>query len=337
MQPIEFIKIDVAAHILPPRYKQVLDERFPGYIQQDINDRIRSLWDLDERFRIMDKYCVLHVLTLSRPALEEIVDHPKTALDMAKMANDEIAELVFKYPDRFPAGVATVVLTDIDGSLRELERAIVELNLRGVQVYTNVRGKPLDSPEFEPLWEMMANYDLPIWIHPTHGVTRIDYEMEGDSKYSSVSLFGWPYETTLAMTRIVFSGILERWPNLKFITHHAGGMVPYFQERITAFHDFHEMVMGAKYMKRLKKKVIDYYKCFFADTALYGNPLALKLAISFFGVEKILFGTDFPFCGENGGRVTRQAILALESIKLDQKDKCQIYQNNARRILRLPI
>lgn len=332
-----FLKVDIAAHILPPRYKKTLDEAFPGHIQQDINERVRGLWDLDERFRIMDRYEVMHVLTLSRPPLEEVVEDPKRAIELAKMANDEIAELVFKYPDRFPAGVATVVLTDVDASLKELERAIRDLNLRGVQVYTNVRGRPLDSPEFEPLWEVMAKFDLPIWIHPTHGVTQVDYVSEGTSKHSSVSLFGWPYETTLAMTRLVFSGVFDKWPQIKFITHHAGGMVPYFQERITAFHDFHEMVMGATYMKGLRRRIIDYYKGFYADTALYGNPKALDLAIEFFGIDKVLFGTDFPFCGENGGRVTRQTIWAIESLELDWKVKVSLYYENARRLLRLPI
>lgn len=331
------LKVDIAAHILPPRYKEALDKGFPGHIQQDINNRVRGLWDLDERFRIMDRYGVVHILTLSRPPLEEVVDDPKKAMDLAKLANDEIAELVFKYPDRFPAGVATVVLTDVEASLKELERAIVQLNLRGVQIYTNVRGKPLDSPEFEPLWEMMSRFNLPIWIHPTHGVTQVDYASEGVSKHSSVSLFGWPYETTLAMTRIVFSGAFDKWPDLKFITHHAGGMVPYFKERITAFHDFHEMVMGGTYMKGLRGRVIDYYRRFYADTALYGNPKALELAIDFFGIDRVLFGTDFPFCGEDGGRVTRQTIWAIESLELDEEAKACLYYENARILLRLPV
>lgn len=331
------LKIDIAAHILTKKYKEALDREAPGHIQQDINNLVLSLFDLDHRFRIMDKYDVLHVLTLSRPPIEEVIEDPKKALHLVKIANDEMAELVSKYPERFPAAVASVALTDIEGSLKELERAIVDLHLRGVQIYTHVNNKPLDSPEFEPLFEMMASYDLPIWIHPTHGVTSIDYKGEKDSKYNSVSTFGWPYETTLAMTRLVFKGVFERWPNLKFITHHAGGMVPFYEERIKAFHDFHEMVLGAKYTVRLKKPPIEYYRMFYADTAIYGNTPGLMLARAFFGTSNLLFGTDFPFAGQNGERVTRQTIEAIEKMEIDEREKRMIYEENARRIARLPI
>ena len=331
------LKIDIAAHILTPKYKEALDREAPGHIQQDINNLVRSLWDLEERFRIMDKYDVLHVLTLSRPPIEEVIKDPKKALDLIRLSNDEMAELVRRYPDRFPAACASVALNDIDGSLKELERAICELHLRGVQVYTHVNGRPLDAPEFEPLWEMMSRYNLPIWIHPTHGVTATDYKTEEGSKYNSVSTFGWPYETTLAMTRIVFAGILERWPNLKFITHHAGGMVPFYEERIKAFHDFHEMTLGAGYMVGMRKRPIEYYKMFYADTAIYGNTPGLMLARAFFGTDHLLFGTDFPFAGQHGERVTRQTIDAIERMAIGEEEKRMIYEENARGIMRLPI
>uniref|UniRef100_A0A7C2K3I5 Amidohydrolase n=1 Tax=candidate division WOR-3 bacterium TaxID=2052148 RepID=A0A7C2K3I5_UNCW3 len=334
---VKYLKIDIAAHILPIKYKQVLDKEAPGHIQQNINNRVRSLWDLECRMRIMDKYEVLHVLTLSRPPIEEVIHNPNKALDFARLANDEMAELVAKYPEKFPAAVASVALNNIDGSLKELERAITQLHLRGVQIYTHVNHKPLDSPDFEPLWEMMSNYDLPIWIHPTHGVTSVDYKGEEGSKYASASLFGWPYETTLAMTRIVFGRIFERWPTLKFITHHAGGMVPFYAERIKAFHDFHEMTLGETYIRGMRRSPIEYYKMFYTDTAIYGNSLGLMLARSFFGTDHLLFGTDFPFAGQNGERVTRQTIQAIEEMLISEEEKKMIYEENARKIMRLPI
>ena len=331
------LKIDIASHILPIKYKKALDEAAPGHVQQNINNMLPTLWDLDLRFRIMDKYEVIHVLTLSRPPIEEVLSDPKKALDLTKLANDEIAELVLKYPERFPAAVASVALNNIDASLKELERAIVALKFRGVQIYTHVNNKPLDSPDFEPLWEMMSRYKLPIWIHPTHGVTSIDYKGETGSKYAVAGTFGWPYETTVAMTRLVFSGVLERWPDLKFITHHSGAMIPFYEERITAFHALGEMQYGDKHMIGLTKAPIDYYKMFYADTAIYGNTPGLMLARAFFGVEHLLFGTDFPFAGHNGERVTRQTINAIEEMDISDLEKKKIFEDNARGLMRLPI
>ena len=291
------LRIDIASHILPTKYKKALDDAAPGHVQQNINNMLPTLWDLDLRFRIMDKYEVMHVLTLSRPPIEEVIGDPRKALDLTMLANDEIADLVMKYPSRFPAAVASVALNNIDASLKELERAIVDLKFRGVQIYTHVNDKPLDSPDFEPLWEMMSRYKLPIWIHPTHGVTSDDYRSEKGSKYAMAGTFGWPYETTMAMTRLVFSGVLERWPGLKVITHHAGAFIPYYEERITAFQDLGEMQYKDPHRLKLTLAPIDYYKMFYADTALYGNAPALMLARSFFGIDKLLFGTDFPFAG----------------------------------------
>ncbi len=331
------LRIDIGSHILPEKYKKALDKAAPGHVQQNINNMLPTLWDLDLRFRIMDKYDVMHVLTLSRPPIEEVIANPRKALDLTKLANDEIADLVFKYPHRFPAAVASVALTTIDASLKELERAIVDLKFRGVQIYTHVNDKPLDSPDFEPLWEMMARYKLPVWIHPTHGVTSDDYRSEKGTKYGTAGTFGWPYETTMAMTRLVFGGVLERWPGLKIITHHAGAFVPYYEERITAFQDLAEMQYKETHRLKLTLAPIDYYKMFYADTALYGNMPALMLARSFFGTDHLLFGTDFPFAGHDGERVVRQTIDAIERMDIGDIEKKMIFEDNARKLIRLPI
>jgi len=206
-----------------------------------------------------------------------------------------------------------------------------------VQIYTNVNNRPLDSPEFMPLFEMMSRFNLPIWIHPTFGVTEIDYKGDSESKYNSAGTFGWPYETTLAMSRLVFSGILEKWPNLKVITHNSGAMVPFYEQRIIAFHDQSDMTHGKKDGVWLTKTPIEYYKMFYADTAIYGNTPGLMLAHAFFGTDNLLFGTDFPFAGQHGERVTRQTIAAIEEMDINEAEKKKIFGDNARTLMRLPI
>ena len=123
-------------------------------------------------------------------------------------------------------------MNDVEAALDEADRAIKELGFKGIYVHSNIDGKPLDAPEFLPLFEKMAAYDLPIYIHPWRGNDYPEYSGGGESKYAIASTFGWPYETTAAMTRIVFSGLFERFPDLKVVTHHGGGMVSFYEQRI---------------------------------------------------------------------------------------------------------
>jgi predicted TIM-barrel fold metal-dependent hydrolase len=332
------MKIDIFPHILPPKYKEALYKIAPsGFYIQDVIETLPTLFDLDHRFRIMDKFEGLyHVLTLSSPPIEKIGDAEK-AIYLAKLANDEMAELVLKYPDRFVAAVASLPMLDIDASLKEIDRAINDLRFRGVQINTPINDKPIDSPEFLPIYEKMANYNLPIWIHPVRDANFSDYRTEKRSKYMIFHIFGWPYETAAAMTRLVFSGILERYPNLKFITHHCGSMVPYLEQRIIGAYDHAEMLRGAKYKQGLTKAPIEYFKMFYYDTAIYGSTPALMCAYAFCGPKHMLFATDFPYDSQFGERYTRQTIKSIDEMNISEMEKKMIFEENARRLLRLPI
>lgn len=330
------IKIDVYPHIMPVKYKERLFKKAKKkFYLRDVTDATPTLWDLNERFRIMDKYEGLkQVLTIASPGLEDAVA-PKEAVTLSKIANDSMAELVAKYPDRFVAGVACLPMNNIDATLAETDRAIKELNLKGIQLYSPTKDKPLDQPEFMPLYEKMAAYDLPIWIHPKRDIEFADYRSENHSRYWIFSMFGWPYETTAAMTRLVFSGVMEKYPNLKVITHHCGGMVPYFAERIIGGQDYAEKCLNAKFKKCLSRQPIEYYRMFYADTALYGGTPSLMCGYAFFSPDHILFATDMPYDSEGGDRYTRQTIDAVEQMSIPAAEKAQIFEGNARRILKL--
>ena len=334
MNPPYELKIDAYAHIIPPKYKDALRK-----INSDLYDRqvvpYPPLFDLDARFRIMDKYEPLRqVLTLGRIPVEHIVG-PEQAADLAKMADDEMAELVAKYPDRFVAALATLPMNNMDFALRETDRAIRELHFKGVYIHTPVDEKPLDLPEFLPLYEKMVEYDLPIVIHPMRKPNHPDYLTEKVSKYNMFSIFGWPYDTTSAMARLVFSGIMEKYRNLKIVVHHLGGMVPFYAERIR---QFTQVRRPGEEGLNLKKDAIDYFKMFYADTATYGNPSALMCGYNFFGPDHVLFGIDFPLGDtEKGDRNYRQTINAIEEMDISEWDKKKIYEDNARRLMRLPI
>lgn len=325
--------IDVFCHIMPQKYKAALYRHSAkDFYLKDSIDATPTLYDLDQRFRIMDKYEGLsQVLSLASPAVEEVAG-AKKAVELSQLANDEMAELVRKYPDRFVAAVACLPMNDIEAALRETDRAIRDLKLRGVQIHTPVNDKPLDLPEFFPLYEKMADYDLPIWIHPLRTINYPDYRTEDKSLHRIFCVFGWPIETTTAMTRLVFAGVLERYPHLKFITHHCGGMVPYFEQRIVGHHDLME-VRGQQ--RQLPKPPIEYFKMFFNDTAVYGSTPALMCGYAFFGPDHLLFGTDMPYDSELGDRYTRETIKAIERMDIPDADKKKIFVENAKLLLHL--
>lgn len=129
----------------------------------------------------------------------------------------------------------------------------------------------MDSPEFLPLYEKMSQYNLPIWLPPMRGNKYADYKTESRSMYDAYHCLGWPYETSVAMTRLVYSGILEKYPNLKIITHHGGGMIPYFAQRILGFYGQEERRLGEECKFLPTKPLLDYFRMFYNDTALYGS------------------------------------------------------------------
>ncbi len=325
--------IDIFTHVVPERYKTAL-----GQVAPDLERRMAgmpTLYDMDQRLRIMDKYENLkQVLTLSLTG-GMVLENPRLAVDFAKRANDEMAELVARYPDRFVAAVASLPMTDIDASLEELDRAINDLKMKGLQLFTPIMDKPLDSPEFIPLFARMAEYDLPIWIHPVRWMDRADYKTLKESKYYIYHIFGWPYETTAAMVHLVFSGILEHFPGIKIIAHHCGGMVPYFEQKIVEAYNASEIIHGLEYKHLVSRPPIEYFKMFYGDTALNGSAAGLMCGYRFFAADHLLFATDMPFDVELGDRGIRKTIDSVEALGLASSEKKMIYEDNAKRLLHL--
>ncbi len=331
------MRIDVFAHIIPAKYKEGLHKKMAGAWQLKLMEAYPSLFDLDARFRVMDKYeGLLQVISTGAPALED-AGPPKDTVELAKIANDEMAELVRKYPDRFVAAVACLPMNDVDAALQELDRAIMDLNFRGIQLHSDINGKPLDSPEFEPIYAKMTEYNLPILLHPEISTNRVpDYPNETESKYLSFLIFGWPYRTTLAMTRLAMSGMFDKYPTLKVITHHCGAMVPFFEQRFYTIFNAHQLRMGVRQEPYLKKAPLDYFRMFYADTVIQSTP-ALMCAYAFFGADHLLFGTDMPYDAQVGDVYTRETILTVERMTISDSEKKRIFEDNVRELMRLPV
>jgi len=334
------MKIDVFNHILPKTFFERMSAlREKGSNMQRRIREIPALFELDVRFRIMDGFRdYVQVISLPSPPIEAFAT-PEKSPELAQIANDGMAELVAKHPDRFPGFVAALPVNNPDASVQEIERAVVKLGAAGVQIYTNVNGRPLDEPAFLPIFEKMAELDRPIWVHPARGAGFPDYQTEQKSKFELWWVFGWPYETSIFMARILFAGYFDRWPNLKIITHHMGGMVPYFSGRTGPGLD----QLGARtededltvYTRRLKKRPQDYFKMFYADTATFGSRPAMECGLAFFGADHALFASDSPFDPEKGPGYIRDTIRCIDELSVPAEERKKIYEGNARKLLRL--
>ena len=333
------MKIDLFNHFFPKRFSEECIQQ--GLAGKDIGKRVQNvptIADLDARFRVMDEFDDYYqFLTLPAPPLEVMAGPEKSPL-LARIANDGLAELAARHPDRFVGFAASLPLNNIDATLKEYDRAVSELGARGAQVFTNVAGKPLDAPEFLPLFEEAARRELPIWIHPARGADFSDYRTEARSLYEIWWTFGWPYETSVAMSRIVFSGLFDRFPNLKIITHHMGGMIPYFEGRVGyGWDQLGSRTSDVDYValrESMNGRPVDYFKKFYGDTALFGALPATRCGLEFFGVDHIVFASDVPF-EPSPGLYIRETIRCIESLGLAPEDKNRIYYRNAQELLGL--
>jgi len=309
-------KIDVFCHILPEKYLSAFKKKSREISRANETKNI-AVTDINMRLRLMDRYPdVLQVISLGLPPVESLLS-PADAVELSKIANDELAELVAKYPDKFLGAVACLPLNDMDAALKEADRAISQLKLKGVQITTTINGETLNSKKFWPLYEKMADYDLPIWIHPI------------STKTLHEPLFGWLYETASAMRYLVGSGIFYEYPDIKFITHHCGSMIPTVANRIQWMFSFGPPI-GPKI-----RKPLDHFRKFYNDTALYGNTSGLMNSYNFFGADRLLFGTDAPLGPEFG--LTSETIRSIERMDIPDNDKEKIFVQNAVKLLRTAI
>ena len=332
--------IDIFNHFMPKAYLDRLASLIPGHVAVTAFPRLKTLWDVDARLALLDEFDGLQqVLSLANPPLE-LIAPPDQTPELARLANDALAELCRRHPDRFPAFIAALPMNNVEASLAEIDRTVKSLGACGIQVFTNVAGKPLSAPEFRPIFARMAAHDLPVWVHPMRGPNFSDYASEQASENEIWFSFGWPYETTACMTRLIYSGIFDELPGLKIISHHMGGMIPYFSGKINL--GFRQIFFGtsernpAAEEAGLKRRPIDYFKMLYADTALGGEVAPTRCGHAFFGTARSLFATDAPFDAEQGRALIRDTIHAVEALEISKAEKARVFEGNARALLRLP-
>jgi len=316
-------KIDAFAHVLPKRYLDRLDRHLEStmapaqlrYYREGVFYFDPALTDLDARRRALEPFDdYAQVLVLAVPPIEEI-GPADVAAQFAQLANDEMADLVRAHPDRFVGFAAALPLHDVEASMRELDRATGELRALGALFYSNVNGIQLDDPRFEPLLAELEQRDRTMWLHPTR---------HAESDFGLWWSLGWPYETAAALSRLVYSGVMERHPRLKVLAHHGAGMVPHFSARLG---------MGPGYREvkdTLPHPPLDYFRRFYADTALFGAPHAVRCVLDFFGPDHVLFGTDMPLGPSNAVEAT---VADIDACEPSEERRAALFGGNAARLL----
>jgi len=260
--------------------------------------------------------------------------------------NNQMAWIVATYPDKFSA-VALLPLLNKDDLLMEFERCVTQLGMVGGFYVSAYNTKPPDHPDFfdmasdDTLYGKAAQLNVPLWLHPAKPQILGDYAGENSppgpgSKYNIYQALSWLLDSSTAMLRIVFAGVFEKYPDLKIIIHHHGSLIPLFAERLVYGWDFFEKNVGAVITTPIDKPYIEHFKKFYCDTATQGlSPDLLKRAIDFFGVDRVLFGTDAPMDATGGEIFTQTARDSVEATLLPTPDLRKIFNRNIKGLINL--
>jgi aminocarboxymuconate-semialdehyde decarboxylase len=323
--------IDFHSHFYPGAYLDELKKR-SQYATFDVDQEGRLLIryagdynivvgphvDPEERLRAMDRHSVdMQVLTLTTPGVER--EEPNYGMRLARLANDGFQRIVEKYPDRFTA-LAALPLQAPDIAVDELDRAVRDCGLKGATLFSNVNGEPLDSERFLPIYEKAAKLDVPLFIHPTSPINQAAMDA-----YRLVPILGFGVDTTLAVLRLIFSGILKRLPSLKLVAAHLGGVFPYLRGRIdVGFEAYPEC------RTNISEPPSQYLRQIWMDSICYDRDVLIS-AYRFSGPEKIVLGSDFPHQISDLDETVRR----VRELDVSDDEKEKILGENAACLLKL--
>lgn len=281
----------------------------------------RSLMNLDQRLADMDRVGVdMQALSIA-PDLYFYNIETEPAVELCRAQNEAIAGVVQEHPDRF-VGLATIPLQSVDLAIDELERAVGELGLRGIQIGTNVNGKNLDEKEFWPFYQTVQKLGIPIMLHPISAAAAGADRLR---RYSLGNFIGIPFESAIAGSSIIFGGVLKDFPQLKFFLVHAGGFLPYQRGRLE--HGYS--------MRKEPKVIIDhppskYYRLLYFDTVAHDQK-TLAYLIDSTGSDRILLGSDHPFDMADPDPVKHVKQLTT----ISEEDRERILGRNAAELFKL--
>jgi len=287
---------------------------YPG----DYNVAVRGHRDIAYRQTVLERDGVdTQVITLTTPGTH--VETPARAARLARLVNDAFAQVVRERGPRF-AALATLPLCDPAASAAELRRAMTELGFGGAMLFSNVNGVPLADARFEPLYAEADRLGAVLHIHPTNPAS-----VTGMTEYWLTALVGFLFDSSLAAAHLVFAGVPERYPRIRFVLGHLGGAIPYIAERLDrgwrAFPDCREHITRAP---------SEYLRDFYFDTVNF-DPAALRLAVDFAGADHVLAGSDYPHM------IGSIALMkeSLAAVRMSPEERAKILGGNSAALLHL--
>lgn len=320
-------RIDCQSHLFSEEFLTLLEKRKDApYVYRKGSDRFVVVGQWHRRLMprhtdVQAKIADMDMAGIATTALSINDPGPelfgKDSPAMARLLNDFVADVVKKHPTRF-FGLATLPFNSTDALLHEFDRAVSKLGMKGVLLYSNLDGKFPDEPEFRPLFAEAEKRGIPLLLHPAYPMTY-----EATKAYDGVGGLGLMFDTTIALNRIIVSGILEQHPRLKLVCPHAGGALPYLIGRID-----HQTMVLKRGAEHIRKAPSEYLKQVWLDTV---SPLAMTIryGIDFVGVNQMLYSSDHPW-------VDPQLIVGhVQSLKLPAEQEAQIFSGNARRLFNL--
>lgn len=304
--------------------------RVVTYIQGVAKERPQML-DVAFRVELLDRYGFdFQVVTPPSIEVNQYPGDASTRLEIARRINDNMASVSEDSKGRLiPIGTVPLIGFNHDSS-KEVERAVKGLGLKGINIPSHVMGRPLDAAEFEPFWQQAAELGFLVYIHPLNPLRARDRSYEAE--YDLTHNFGWPFETTLALSRLVFSGIMERYPKLKVVSHHlGGGMLPFFLGRTLETYEpsRQERLLG----HTMPRPLSDYFSRFYYDTAVGGSAAAIRCAYEVFGAGQLVFATDAPHGPGSGQLRLKTYPDVVRSLKLPAAETDKILGGNMLRLL----
>lgn len=321
--------IDAYSHACPASLIDAMERVHPSAEAAALRTNSYQ-WDTARRIDYMDRIGVdKQVLVLVRPPMW-LGMRREDIHALSRIANDGLAAMAAENPDRF-IGIGVLPVVD-DVMMVEFERLRTELGLAGVLIFSNVEGEPLDTRAMWPLYEQAAAHDFPIWIHPQHGHS---YDWLNQDLVDR--MFGWPFETSIAMARLVYGGVFERFPDLTFVTHHLGGMVPYYAKRIEGMNEevgrYRSLGISKQSPVQLTGNIADHFRKFYNDTMVNGSLSAMECGLDFFGAEHLMYGTDFPMGPNDGEDWPVEVLETIRKLEISESDRELILGANLLRIV----
>ena len=313
--------IDIYSHHVGKRFTKAYKNMGRTWLMPPENT------DPEVRLGLMDKYGIdMHALVQTTPVL--LNANPEDAAELCQASNDDNFALCKAYPDRF-VNICMISLLDMKSAMEELDRSVNELDCRAVTISTNQNGKGLDSEEFFPFYEKIEEFNLPILLHP------IDWEsyplVDMEKGWRMMHVFGWPFDTTQAVWRLIFGGVLDRFPSLKIVMHHLGAMLPFFARRIET--NCRLRMMGL--WNKLQRDISEYWFQIYGDTAVDGTRGAYPCGYAFFGPYRMMFGTDYPAGLERGEDFIRENLMGVKELDIPKEEMDLILGGNAKRLLKI--